>query len=293
LAVAVLAALVAAVIGIRQFRTVSKPTKGSQSAKGLSAEVQSAIRRAKACEQAGDETGLERELITLIELQPDEFDWRLMLCRLQCRQGRSSAAVETCQKGLALNLPLEKEAELRIRLADESIKMGDAATARAALEPLIDQPQPHPWTAPLWAKVLRLEGRSDAALEYLRRVLPANHRNASAYQLMGMLEFDQRNYAAALELLRQSARLDPYSDVTQFKLAECARILGDRDAEKSYRDEYARLHALREEIDVLESRYRREHRLNRDEYERLAELNEQIGHSDRSEIWLRKARASP
>lgn len=293
MAVAVLAALVAAVIGIRQFGTVSKPTKGSQSAKGLSAEVQSAIRRAKACEQAGDETGLERELITLIELQPDEFDWRLMLCRLQCRQGRSSAAVETCQKGLALNLPLEKEAELRIRLADESIKMGDAATARAALEPLIDQPRPHPWTAPLWAKVLRLEGRSDAALEYLRRVLPANHGNASAYQLMGMLEFDQRNYAAALELLRQSARIDPYSDVTQFKLAECARMLGDRDAEKSYRDEYARLHALRAEIDALESRYRREHRLNRDEYERLAELNEQIGQSDRSDIWLRKARASP
>lgn len=290
--VAALVALVAVAALVRPLRRESKPSP-ARPPRGVSAEVQGAIRRAQACEQAGDEAGLERELTALIELQPDEFEWRLMLCRLQCRQGRSATAMETCQAALNRGFPLEQAAELRVRLADEAIRMGDAARAREALEPLVERTPPHPWTAPLWAKVLRLEGRSDEALAYLRRVLPANHGNASAYQLMGMLEFDQGHYEAALELLRVSARLDPYSDVTQFKLAECARILGDRDAEKSYRDEYVRLHAVRAEIDSLQNRYRREHRLPRAAYLRLAELHDQIGLADRAEVWRRKAHSSP
>lgn len=253
------------------------------------AEVAAAVSRARQYERDRDDAGLERELQTLIELQPDEFDWWFNLCRLRVRQGRSADAVTACRAALQRTFPVADASELRVRMADESIKLGNGADARAVLEPLLSQSPPHPWFSPLWAKVLRMEGKSAEALKYLQSAGPANHGDVVVHQLTGILQFDLGQYPAALESLRTAARLDPHSDVTQFKLAECARVLGNRKSEQSYRAEYARLHAVRQEISGLENRYQREQSLSRDDALRLADLHASIGQEQPAMFWRRKA----
>ncbi len=250
-----------------------------------SAEVQAASRRAKQCQQNDDEAGLERELLVLIGLQPDEISWRLNLCDLYIRQGRTSSVIETCRASLARNFSPEDSDELRARLANEMIKLGNAAEGRAALEPMRAHSPQHSAVIPLYAQLLRLEGDSEGAVAYLHEMMPAEHEDASIYQVLGSLEFDLGRYEDALRDFRESARIDPYSDATFFKLAECARLLGDRDAEQGYRKEYARLHGTYREIDTLTSRHHREQTLSDQDAARLARLYEATGQTELALYW--------
>lgn len=278
------------VIGWRlQSRPMVEP---SVPAAAAAADIDAAVRRAEECERARDEVGLEGALQTLIALDPDSADWRLKLCRLQSRQGRSVEAVETCRTALQREISAADAAELRLRLAEESIKLGNAAEARRALTPLQAQGAAPPMFTPLWARMLRLEGKSDEALAFLLSTLPPNHENASAYQALGMLKFDLGRYPEAFADFQAAGALDPYDDVTQFKLAECARLLGDRTAELEYRRAHGRLRGVRLEIDRLTGRYHREKTLSQTDAARLAELYAAIGQTDYAAFWQQKAAAA-
>lgn len=249
-------------------------------------KIQALMRQARSAAQAHDDDAHLQAIEQLIELQPQASDWRMMYCQLLSRRGRYRELAEACRSAIEQGFSDEISAEFRVKMADALIKLGDGAAARQALEPLLSNASiPHPWVVPLWAKVLRLEGKSDEALEYLQRSLPADHGNASAYQLLGMLEFDVGRYDAAFEHLKMATQLDPYSDVTQFKLSECARLMGDVAAAQSYREHYARLHADNLRIDALLHRWYREKSLSRAEATELAELYRKTGQSEQADHW--------
>lgn len=284
LALVVLAG-VAAVLWFRSRpdRLTDKPAENSTSER-----IQMLVRQAVTLEPSLHPQELEACLVELTETQPDDPEWWKRLASLHVGSQRSTDAVATYRRALDAPLPAEDKNRFRLGLAAQLIEIGDLPAARVEIERLRELGMTHPQFSVCYTRLLRMEGKSAEALEYLTRRVPPESRDSSVFLMLGLLEFDLGHFAAAREFLAESARLNPFGELAQFKLAECARLLGDAEEEREHRTRYQSLHTARSEISLLMMRLRRDGSLDADQKRRLAESYATVGHDAQSEFWSRQ-----
>lgn len=240
----------------------------------------SVVQRLHQAERAKNSAEIERALLSLIELDRGNSKWLMQLCDFYFSQGRWSTAAETFTDKVSRYFSPQEAYQLQGTMLNALINFGKPAEARSILNPLLSRSATKTIEiAQMEARLLRLEGRSQEALDVLKRVVPDNHENEHLHKLTGILEFDVGHYDRAWSSLKLASRLDPYSDSTQFKLAECARLLGDQQAEQQYREKYAQLHAIHQEIAALKMQLEQSPSWTDAQALRLAELYESVGQS--------------
>ena len=245
-------------------------------------------RKAETLEPSLHPQELEACLVELTEARPDDPEWWKRLASLHVGSQRSTDAVATYRRALDAPLPAEDSDRLRLGLAAQLIEIGDLPAARVEIERLRELGMNHPQFSVCVTRLLRLEGKSAEALEYLTRSVPPERRDASVFLMLGLLEFDLEHFAAARDRLAESARLNPFGELAQFKLAECARLLGDAEKEREHRARYQSLHTARSEISLLTMRLRRDGSLDADQKRRLAESYAAVGNDAQSEFWSKQ-----
>ena len=241
-------------------------------------DVPSVVQRLRQAELAKNDDEIERSLLSLIELNSRNSKWLMQLCDFYFSQGRWSTATETFTANVNRNFSPQEAYQLQGTLLNALINFGKPAEARSILNPLLSRSATKTIEiAQMEARLLRLEGKSQEALDVLNNVLPASHENEHLHKLTGILEFDLGHYDRAWSSLKQASRLNPYSDSTQFKLAECARLLGDQQAEQHHREKYAQLHAIHQEIGTLKMHLEETPKWTDAQALRLAALYESVG----------------
>lgn len=241
-------------------------------------DVASIIQRLRQSEldQNGKET--ERLLISLVKLDSKNSQWLMQLCEYYFSQGHWSTATEIFITNVNRNFSPQETYQLQGRMLNALINFGRPTEARSILDPLLTVTATKTIEmVQMEARLLRLEGKSQEALDLLRRVVPENHEHEPIHKLTGILEFDIGQYDRARASLMQASQLDPYSDSTQFKLAECARLLGDQQAEKQYRERYLQLQAIHQEIASLKMELEQSSTWTDAQALRLAELYDSVG----------------
>ena len=248
------------------------------------ADVPSVVQRLRQAELAKNDDEIELALLSLIELDSRNSEWLMQLSEFYFSQGRWSAATATFTAKVNRNFSPQEAYQLQGTMLNALINFGKPAEARSILNPLLSRTVSKTIEiAQMEARLLRLEGKSQEALDVLRNVVPENHEFEHLHKLTGILEFDVGHYDNAWSSLKQASRLNPYSDSTQFKLAECARLLRDQQAEQQYREKYAQLHAIHQEIATLKMQLEQSQTWTDNQILRLAELYESVGQSQQAE----------
>lgn len=246
-------------------------------------DVPSLVQRLRQSELDQNDDEIERSLLALVDLDSKNSKWLMQLCEYYFSQGRWSTATETFTAKLNRNFSAQEAYQLQGRMLNALINFGRPAEARSILNPLLSVTANKTIEIALMeARLLRLEGRSQEALEVLKSVVPEKHEHEHLHKLTGILEFDIGQYDRAWSSLKLASQLDPYSDSTQFKLAECARLLGDQQAEKQYRERYTQLHAIHQEIASLKLELEQSSTWTDAQALRLAELYESVGQAQQA-----------
>lgn len=262
--------------GRRNQQTISVKSDGPT-------DVPSLVQRLRQAELAQNDDEIERSLLALVELDSKNSKWLMQLCEYYFSQSRWSTATETFTAKLNRTFSPQEAYQLQGRMLNALINFGRPAEARLILNPLLSVKATKTIEiAQMEARLLRLEGRSQEALDILKSIVPEGHEHEHVHKLTGILEFDVGQYDRAWSSLKLASQLDPYSDSTQFKLAECARLLGDQQAEKQYRERYLQLHAIHQEIAALKMELEQSSTWTDAQALRLAELYESVGQAQQA-----------
>jgi predicted Zn-dependent protease len=246
-------------------------------------DVPSLVQQFQQAELAQNDEEIEHSLLELVELDSKDSKWLMQLCEYYFSQGRWSTATQTFTAKLNRNFSPQEAYQLRGRMLNALINFGRPAEARLILNPLLSATATKTIEiAQMEARLLRLEGKSQEALDMLKSIVPESHEHEHLYKLTGILEFDVGQYDRAWSSLTLASQLDPYSDSTQFKLAECARLLGDQQAEKQYRERYVQLRAIHQEIAALKMELEQSSTWTDAQVLRLADLYESVGQAQQA-----------
>ena len=246
-------------------------------------DVPSVVQQLRQAELAKNDDEIERALLSLIDLDSGNSKWLMQLCDFYFSQGRWSTATETFIAKVNRNFSPQEAFQLQGGMLNALINFGKPTEARSILNPLLSRSATKTIEiAQMEARLLRLEGKSQEALIVLKNVVPESHENEHLHKLTGILEFDLGHYDRAWSSLKQASWLNPYSDSTQFKLAECARLLGDQLAAQQYREKYAQLHAIHQEIARLKTHLEQSQTWTDAQALRLAALYESVGQSQQA-----------
>lgn len=251
--------------------------------------LESLAHKAQTLEPSLHPQELEAALVELTEAQPDVPEWWNRLGALHAGSKRYTDAVATYRRALDAPLPAEDLNFLRLGLATQLLETGDLPAARHELEQLREHDMKHPQLDVSFTRLLRQEGKSAEALQHLTRSIPPERRDASVFLMLGLLEFDLEHYEAARDRLTRAASLSPFGELTQFKLAECARLLGDAGGERKHRARYQSLHTANSEISLLRQRLTRDGSLDADQKRRLAEAYATVGQDSQAQLWSKEA----
>ena len=165
---------------------------------------------------------------TLAHLEPENPRWWWLTVDAVSAGGNTSELVDILQLALQQRLPQRDTTELRHRLIEQTILLGDATAARNALTDLESGGQVSPARLHIHrARLLRLEGRPSQGLEELERGLTLLARvPAEAIRLRGIMRMDIGELEAALGDLKRAVRSLEKDTIVHYKLAECYRRLG-------------------------------------------------------------------
>lgn len=260
-------------------QTIGKANPHTDNAKrDLPTDVPAVVRRLSQAELANNQEEIERELLLLIDLDSGNSKWLMQLCDFYFSQGRWSTATETFTAKVNRHFSPQEAYQLQGAMLNALINFGKPEEARLILNPILSRSATKAIEiAQMEARLLRLEGKSQEALDVLKNAGPESHENEHLHKLAGILEFDLGHYDRALSSLKQASRLNPYSESTQFKLAECARLLGDQQAEQQYRAKYTQLVAVHQEIATLKTHLEQSPTWTDAQALRLAALYESVG----------------
>ena len=181
------------------------------------------------CVQQGLEDRAFELARDLTSLTPDEpLPWQVMAVYYQDRK-YSSEAIDAFRAALQRQTNIRENQKLRIQLCGLLLVSGDIAGGRAAIQPLLDEPQPSTDALLLEASVLRYEGRTGDALQAVTRLLAENPKLDRAIFLRGLLFFDDGQFEAARDDLVMVTELDPNHKEAHYKLAQIHQRLGNAE----------------------------------------------------------------
>ena len=182
--------------------------------------------------------GADREALPLCremsKLAPhDPYPW-LVSAQIFHHAEKIDLAVEAYQEVLQRD-PDERDARrARFQIADLAIYAGDLDTARHQLDQLSGELPNAPDVGVLRAKLLHREGKSDASLRVLDRVLASNPNVLSALLERGVLHFELENFAEAMGDLKQVVTLAPENYTAHYKLGLTYQRLDQPDIARQH-----------------------------------------------------------
>jgi tetratricopeptide (TPR) repeat protein len=181
----------------------------------------------------------------LAELTPDRASvWWQLAGTLESSQ-RITEAIAVYRRALQSNLPERDRAEMRFRLLDHFIFLGDAAAARQELEffrsrqinsPLIDVAE---------ARLDRMEGHPERALAILNRIWSSIGNSPRVIWLRGRVHLDLGNLQAAADDFNLALVSLPTDEILHFNLAEVYRRLGELQKSQHHHERYIELHEIK------------------------------------------------
>jgi len=181
--------------------------------------------------------------LALAKLEPENPRWWWLSVEAVSAGGDPSELIDVLHTAIQQKLPPRDTTEFRHRLVDQTILLGDAEAARAAMSALESQRQVSPARLHIHrARLLRLEGHSRQALQELNRGL-ARFPNvpAKALRLRGIMQMDIGNLDSAVVDLKRAAQSLKNDTILHYKLAECYRRLGKPQLAAQHRRRFQEL----------------------------------------------------
>ena len=226
---------------IRHHRNISVEKRSipvSAQAKALQLKFQSSSKQ-------GPTTERLRWAEQLTQLTPNRASvWWQLAGTLEAGQ-RIAEATAAYRRALRLNLPESDQLEMRFRMLDHSIFLGDVSAARQQLDffrsrqinsPLIDVAE---------ARLDRMEGHPEQALAVLNRNWNSIGNSPRVIWLRGRIHLDLGNLQTAADdfnLAKVSLATD---EILHFNLAEVYRRLGEQQKSQHHHERYSELHRTR------------------------------------------------
>ena len=177
------------------------------------------------------------------------------------------------------------EPDVRRKLVDKLVQLGDAAGARREFQLLAvadSQVTPAVWLTE--ARLLHLEGQVDPALEKLRAVLQAEPTNAGALLLQGKVQLSRAQFVDAIASLQGVFKQDPTSLEARYLLGQAYARMGDAPRAKEQLALHEKLRSTRVLINGLEVEAAR-HPQDMQVRQKLVELYRSLGMTEQAQFW--------
>ncbi|MDB5340549.1 MAG: tetratricopeptide repeat protein [Planctomycetaceae bacterium] len=211
----------------------------------------------------------------------DPEPWRLKSFVYEDR-GQAEMLVEA-YRNLLDRAPAEPD--VRLKLVDSLVQLGDAVAARREFE---KQPQAEREAGPVqWlteARLLHLEGKLVPALKKLDAVLLKYSGNPVALTLLGRLQLSHSKFASAIKSLQEALKHDPTSLEAHYLLAQAYARSGNAKRAKQELALHETLRSSRVLINELEVQAARNPR-DASVRQKLVELYTSIGMLEQAEFW--------
>lgn len=211
----------------------------------------------------------------------DAQPWRLM-CFVYEDQGEAAMLAEA-YRNLLERAPAEPD--VRRKLVDKLVQLGDAAGARREFQLLSDadsKSAPAVWLTE--ARLLHLEGQVDPALKKLHAVLQAEPANAGALLLQGKVQLSRAQFADAIASLQGACKQDPTSLEARYILGQTYARMGDAQRAKEQLTLHEKLRSTRVRINGLEVEAAR-HPQDMQVRQELVELYTSLGMTEQADFW--------
>jgi tetratricopeptide (TPR) repeat protein len=181
----------------------------------------------------------------LTELTPNRASvwWQFAGTLESCQ--RITEAIAVYRRALKFNLPERDRLEMRFRLLDHFIFLGDASAARQELEFLRSRQMNSPLIDVAEARLDRMEGHPERALAILNRIWSSIGNSPRVIWLRGRVHLDLGNLQAAADDFNLALVSLPTDEILHFNLAEVYRRLGDQEKSQHHQERYKELHRVK------------------------------------------------
>jgi Tfp pilus assembly protein PilF len=176
-----------------------------------------------------------------MDWQPDNPLPRLWMGDLYRRIENPAAAAEEYRKVLALR---PEHSEARVKLAQVYLERSQVAEAAELFEASAERPETAAKSLLGLAECRRRQGQAAAARSLLYDALVlelAPDQAAEALVLLGRLAIEERDFAAAIDLLQRSLALNPIEPAGRVALASALAAIGQSDLAEAERAAARRL----------------------------------------------------
>jgi tetratricopeptide (TPR) repeat protein len=158
----------------------------------------------------------------LIVVDPENIDSYFYLGLIKYYQKDYEASVAYYQKGLEIN---PEHVDFLNFMSKSYDKMGDVEAAAEALEEILSIKE----DKEIWLRIGNLYAKVeyfDEATEAYQNAIELDEEYGEAYRQLGILQYNQEFYEAAIEPLEKATKLFPDADDLQKKLAKCYKKTG-------------------------------------------------------------------
>lgn len=181
----------------------------------------------------------------LTQLTPNRPSvWWQLAGTLEAGQ-RITEASAVYRRALQFNLPERDRLEMRLRMLDHLIFLGDVSAARQQLEFLRSRQIHSPRIDVAEAHLNRMEGDPEQALAVLNRIWSTVGNSPRVIWLRGRIHLDLGNLQAAADDFNLALVSLPADEILHFNLAEVYRRLGEPQKSQHHQERYNELHRLK------------------------------------------------
>jgi len=152
-----------------------------------------------------------------LRMQPKSFDILFDSARLAAEENRWKDSVELLKRANAVK---PNNSAVLMKLAVESMQIGELERARVASKGLYDLEPENPDAQYIYGRILQETQRFQEILDPLARKMVAERPNdPHALFLLGMVDYDQGNEAESRQEFTRSLQLDPKNNDARYYLA--------------------------------------------------------------------------
>ncbi len=227
-------------------------------------------------------------------LAPDDaFPW-LVCSSLYHERGVPNLAVQAYREALQRPLPPVESHRVRAQLIQLELLLGELPQAREHCDSLLQttrDPASLKVVQAMNAELLQREGHPAEAIAILDELLAADSGWFKARALRGRCRFDLGDLPGAIADLSEAVQKNDFDQQSHYLLAQAYQKQKEEQRAAVHWKRSRELNQIGAEILVLENRLRND-LYNRDLKLKLAELNEELGNTEKASAWRRGATMS-
>lgn len=174
-------------------------------------------------------------------VDPDAAAPWAIVADLQATAVELGPAISGYREALRRAPPKDLDRKIRSSLARLLVLTGDTAAARREFDVMLAIKPLPPADQLIYVQLLRLEGRTDEALQEINDYISRGSADAESLKQRGIIHLDAGRLEPALADLKRSVQMNPRDVGAQHKLAQVYTRLGNDEAARHHREEVRRL----------------------------------------------------